>query len=187
MKTLITVLTLAALTLSLPAIAQDTPEPSLAEMRQEMFAKLKEISDRLEGAEKTHFNLAYSNHSLIGTVRTVQNDVSNAITACGENNPEMRGQLNARFTTWNEAISPIMLEAQGHLDNMIIAQTYAPEADIKGVFKVMSDTRAKAQTEIEKIPVTTPEACQYLLDKMDETQISMAGLLRRTLISTPAK
>ena len=78
-----------------------------------------------------------------------------------------------------------MSEAQGHLDNMVLVQTYAPAKDIRGVFKVMDDARDKAETEIKKIPVTTPEACQYLLDKMDETQENMVKILRLTLTSHP--
>lgn len=177
--------TLAQAGAAAPA-ATDT-EPTLAETREDMFKKLKEISDKLEGAEKHHFNLANSNYAFITTVRTVQRDVGKAITACGENNPEMKTALDTRFGQWNTAVDPVMSEAQGHLDNMIIAQDYAAPEDIKGVFKVMDEARHKAESEIEKIPVTTPEACQYLIDKMDETQASMIGLLRQTLISTPAK
>ena len=190
-KNILTFVALTTMLLCPPANAQDAPtqdtEPTLSEMRQTMFDKLGEISNKLEGAEKHHFSLANSNYALISTVRTVQRDVGNAITACGENNPDMKPALNKRYNEWNAAITPIMDEAQGHLDNMIIAQDYAAPEDIKGIFKVMDDTRAKAESEIEKIPVTTPEACQYLIDKMDETQLSMTGLLRRTLISTPAK
>ena len=184
---------LAALLISAPTLAQTEPatapetEPTLSEMRDNMFKKLKEISDTLEGAEKHHFNLANSNYAFITTVQTVQRDVGNAITACGENNAEMKTALDKRFGEWNNAINPVMSEAQGHLDNMIIAQDYAAPKDIKGVFNIMDEARYRAESEIEKIPVTTPEACQYLIDKMDETQITMIGLLRQTLISTPAK
>jgi len=185
---------LASLFLITPAIAEETPQvekpsaetkQSLEQIRQDMFKKLGEISDKLEGAEKHHFNVAYNNYSLISTVRTVQKDVGGAITACGENNPDIKDKLDTRFKQWNDTVNPVMSEAQGHLDNMVLVQTYAPAKDIRGVFKVMDDARDKAETEIKKIPVTTPEACQYLLDKMDETQENMVKILRLTLTSHP--
>ncbi|MCB1532845.1 MAG: hypothetical protein KDJ35_08245 [Alphaproteobacteria bacterium] len=152
---------------------------------EETFTKINDLMSRLEEREKQHFFLAYTNYNLIQTVKVVQTDVGTAIDKCGENNPDMKTDLDARFKNWNGDLSPLIKEAEGKFKNMLIAQDYAPQKELKDIFKSVDNTRDKTHNQIEKIPVTTPEACQYLLSKMDETQENMNNILRSTLINFP--
>lgn len=156
------------------------------EASQKVFEQTKKITEGLSPEEQKHFFILYNNYNMIGTVKMVQGDVGNAVKACGESNPDMKDKMDARFKTWNEAINPIVKESEGHVDNMVIAQEYAKPKEIKEIFKGLDETRVLANAQVEKTPVTTKEACEYLLNTMDDTQENFAKLLRSTLISAPA-
>jgi hypothetical protein len=152
---------------------------------QEVFDLTKKIAEGLSPEEQKHFFLIYNNYNLIGTVKMVQTDVGNAVKACGDANPDMKDAMSTRFGKWNDAVNPVIKEAQGNVDNMVIAQEYAKPADIKKVFKGLDKTRTLANKQIEKTPVTTKDACEYLLNTMDDTQENFVQLLRSTLVSAP--
>lgn len=156
------------------------------EASQKVFEQTKKIAEGLSPEEQKHFFILYNNYNMIGTVKMVQGDVGNAVKACGESNPDMKGKMDARFKTWSEAIDPIVKESEGHVDNMVIAQEYAKPKEIKDIFKGLDETRVLANAQVEKTPVTTKEACEYLLNTMDDTQENFAKLLRSTLMSAPA-
>lgn len=176
---------------TIEALNKDVEEQmkKATEERQEAaeatFDKMTTLMQTLEEREQQHFFLAYTNYNMIETVRVVQRDVGNAIDKCGENNPDMKEALETRFKEWNDAVDPLIKEAGGNLDNMLLAQDYASKETLDEIFSSIDETREKTNSQIEKIPVTTPEACQYLLSKMDETQTSMLNVLRATLVTFP--
>lgn len=153
--------------------------------KQAAYEKMTALRKNLEPRDQDHFTLLYSNHNLIETVKVVKTDVKNAINGCQKNNPDMKNDLSTRYKKWDGTIAPLIEEAQGHLSNMIIAQDYAAESDVREILDALDTSRKKAGDQITKIPVTTKEACAFLLEKMDETQQSMGALLRSTLISLP--
>ena len=152
---------------------------------EEVFRDTKKIAENLKPAEQKHFFLLYNNYNLIGTVKMVEGDVGNAIEACGKENPDMKEGLDTRFKEWKMAIDPVVKEAEINVNNMVIAQDYAKPEQIKKVFKGLDKTRMLASKQIEKTPVTTKDACEYLQEKMTDTQDNFVRLLKETLISVP--
>ena len=173
---------LLALCIAKAAIAQ---EEAATQQRNEIFEKITAISKDLKPEEASHFEAIYTNYGLINTVRTVQSEISKGIKACGQENPAMKPSLDKDFSEWNAAVNPMIGEAKGHLDNMVLAQDYADKEDIKQIFTLMEDTRKQTQNQTDKTPVTTHEACEYLQTTLTQTQETMLGLLRQTLISLP--
>ncbi len=168
--------------------AKDEADPLLEaqeEAIKKTYSMLTEMMENIGPQEQQHFYMAYNNYNLIETVKIVQKDVSSAIDGCGENNPDMKVALKERFTAWNDAVNPVLEEASGHLDNMVVAQDYAKPDNIRKIFDSLDETRKRTDARIDKIPVTTKEACEFLLGKMDETQDSMVSLLSSTLVSMP--
>lgn len=156
-----------------------------AQEAQAVYDKMDEIIDGKGKNIKRHFRMMNTNHNIIETVKIVRTDVGNAIKKCGENNADMKPALKARYKEWNDVIDPVMTESEGHLRNMKKVQNYASVKDIDYVFKGLNKIRKDTNDQIKKIPVTTPEACEFLLEKMDETQDNLKKLLRRTLITMP--
>jgi membrane-associated HD superfamily phosphohydrolase len=147
------------------------------------YDAIKEIGKDLKESDAKHFYMTYNNYNLAGTVKMVQGDVANAIKACGENNPNMKNDLDARYKTWDEAVAPVVKEAEANIDNMILAQEYADPAKIRKAFGALDEARKVTNEYVDKKPVTTEDACKSLLEKMDDTQENLISLLRTTLIS----
>ncbi|MEM7618764.1 MAG: hypothetical protein AAF244_05240, partial [Pseudomonadota bacterium] len=91
---------------------------------EETFGKINGLMMTLGEREQQHFFLAYNNYNLLETVKVVQKDVSNAIDKCGENNPDMKNDLDTRFKDWNAAVNPMLKESKAAFNNMMIAQDY---------------------------------------------------------------
>lgn len=153
------------------------------ELRESANSLTARIMEGLDEAQQLHFYTIYSHYNLISTVRVVQKDVGNAIAACGKANPDMKEGLDARFKDWNAAVNPVMEEAKIKIDNMVAAQDYAKPKDMRKLLKNLDDMRTQIDSQIDKIPVSSPEACEYLAEKMDETQDDMVDMLRGTLTS----
>lgn len=181
-----------------PAVPAVEPEPQpkeplspemqkKAEQHKEAAKKaseaVNEIGKDLKGDDARHFFMLYNNYNLLATVKMVQSDVGNAVTSCGEKNPDLKSKMDERFTTWNKAIGDVVTEAQGNVGNMISAQEYSEPGKIKNAFKLLDEAREASNKYIDKQPVTTEDACNHLLTKMDSTQKNLTELLRRTLMS----
>lgn len=152
---------------------------------EKTYLQVSDLLLSLSEFEQHHFLIAYTNYNLIETVKVVQKDVSTAIDKCGENNPDMKGALQDRFGEWNKALKSPLKDAEAAFKNMLIAQDYASKKQLDEVFSSVDLARSKTFDQIEKIPVTTPEACQYLLSKMDETQDNMLNILKTAANGIP--
>lgn len=148
--------------------------------------KYVSILANLDTREAQHFAIVIVNQNLIGTVKAVEADVAMAAKGCAENNKQMADTINARFAQWQEAVKGPMQEAQANVDNMVVAQTYITKEQYTELFGLIDDVRQYNSSRFEKTPVTTPEACEFMLSKMDETQENMVGMLRATLASYPS-
>lgn len=172
----------------IPPMEASKEDPELAKQEQQIedvYEMTNKLTEGLSEREQKHFYMIYTNYNLIATVDMVEGDVSKAVKECGKNNPDMKEAMDARFSEWQAALKPVMEEASANIDNMVAVQEYAKLAAIKKIFKALDKTRVKVNNQVEKIPVTTPEACDYLRNKMDETQESMLNILKSTLISFP--
>ncbi|MCB9983584.1 MAG: hypothetical protein H6861_07950 [Rhodospirillales bacterium] len=144
-----------------------------------------EIMKGLDEPSKRHFSVMYGNYNLIQVVETVRESVELAVEACGEANPDLKEPLETRFDEWKAAVKPVMEEADANVGNMILAQDYAKPKDLKKFFKLVDKTRREKEKEIDKVPVTSQEGCQTLLENMEATQPEMIRLLNTTLVSLP--
>lgn len=154
--------------------------------------KTQSVRDMVEGFtkdlnrdERAHFMIIYSTYNLFSVVKIVREDVGNAIESCGKENPDMKANLNARHKEWDKEVAAAIDESEANMKNMIAAQEYKKRKEFKSLFKFLDEKRAEKNKNIEKIPVTTAEACTHLRDKMDETQEDLTARLRATLVSLP--
>lgn len=168
--------------------AEDNDQSSETQSRLEVHAlneKLGELTMNLNENDRRHFYTLYNNNNLISTVKYVRNHIGEAIDACSENNPDMEDDLRARYKKWTDAVNEKLIEAEAQVENMVLVQEYVSDEAINAVLKQADDLRAKTQENVKRIPVTSPEACEYLLNKMDETQATMLGYLGTVLVAMP--
>ena len=56
-------------------------------------AQVRDVSQSLGQAERSHFGIIYTNYNVYSTVKAVRQDVEMAVNACIENNPEMEERI----------------------------------------------------------------------------------------------
>lgn len=153
--------------------------------RDAIKKSITDIYDGLDDKQRQHFFLIYNNYNIIESVKIVRDDVSAAVKACGDNNPDIKVLMDSRYKTWSDSISPILKDSSANLQNMIIAQDYASSDELQNVLDTIDATRDMVNSQIEKVPVTSPEACEFLREKMDETQERLITLLKSALKTVP--
>ena len=166
--------------------------PVYAEEEAQRDEQFMSIHDRIKALTKDfdelserHFYALYGSHNMIKVVEDVRMQVGDAVEKCVDVNPDMKEALESRYKDWDAALEPIMDDAEANVDNMIAAQDYTKPRDIRKLLKFVDETREGKNKDLEKFPITTPEACEYLRVKMDETQENLTKLLESTLVSLP--
>lgn len=193
---LLSALVMGASIVPTPSFAQDSEGELIApsdavqsEKSKTAMNKVMEEADSimegLNSSQTRHFNILYGNYNLIKVVETIRDDLGNAIDACGEENPDIEEKADTRYDEWTGAVDPVLKEAKANVGNMIVAQDYAQPREIDKFFKLVDKARDQHGQDVEKVPVTTLEACETMVKKMDETQPNMIELLEATLISLP--
>ncbi|MCK5374479.1 MAG: hypothetical protein KAJ40_04280 [Alphaproteobacteria bacterium] len=170
-------------------------EKSEAENKADVLARaqadalkgqMRSVMQSLDQGELTHFNIIQTNYTIYSLVKAVRDDVNWAVDACVENNPDMKTQLQARWDKWDKSVSENMKEAMSNINAMSMAQDYVSQDKLKRIFSLIDKTRAVNSSRFEKIPVTTPEACEFMISKMSETEDNMNMMLVSTLNSYPS-
>ena len=163
-----------------------------AKVRDLAKAQSDALQDRMSGimkgldeAELTHFMVMFTNYNMYSVVKAVRNDISNAVDGCSKNNPEMEEDLRAKFTKWDTNVGGSMKEVDSNIKSMALAQDYISQNELNLIYGLVDETRALNSSQFEKTPVTTPEACEFMISKMDETQENMIRLLSATMQSYP--
>ncbi len=147
--------------------------------------KVSEMVKHLSMDESKHFFVLYANYTVYSMVKAVQEDVGSAVSECASTNPNMASEMNSRFAEWEENVGALMKESYANIESLGMAQTYISQSELKLIFNLIEEVRAQDSSQFEKIPLTTPEACQFMLSKLDETQASMQQMLQLTLVSYP--
>ena len=147
--------------------------------------RLNSVMNTLDQAQLTHFMVMYTNYNMFSVVKAVREDVGGAVGGCAKNNPDMADELNNRFARWEGSVGSSMKEVDDNIKSMSLAQDYISQNDLSAIFGMVDETRALNSSQFEKTPVTTPEACEFMMSKMDETQENMIRLLSGTLQSYP--
>ncbi len=169
-----------------PESEKDDPDNADAKKKSDVLREtVMGKMTALDQSEMKHFMTIYANYNILSTVKAVGDDVKGAVDACATNNPEMADDLNARYDKWKQNVGVKIDESQANIDNMVLAQTYIPQSEIQSIFGQVDEMRAINSSNFEKTPVTTPEACEFMLSKMDETEENMKYMLVLTLKSYP--
>lgn len=193
--------------LTLPALAQDKPaakedQPVVKDAPARVPTKANDYStndkpsgpvkdwidaenaliDPLSDKDKESFFIMRNKYSVIRVIKVVEGDISNAVDSCGAKNPDMKDKMTKRFGEWKGAVDPIITTAKKQLDKDIDNQKIVDVQKARDVLTLNDKAYEFGDKKVIKTPVTTPEACQGLVDSMDRTEDEMITLLRQTLL-----
>ena len=162
----------------------DEKAAALAKLQLEALnGQIRNVSKALDQSEMTHFGIIYSNYTIYSMVKAVRDDVGLAVDACIKNNPDMEELLSKRWMEWTNSVDANMKESLANIKAMTMAQDYASQDNMTRIFGLVDATREANSSRFEKLPVSTPEACEFMISKMDETQDSMNMMLIATIKS----
>lgn len=165
---------------------ENSKEKDMARVQAEALRdKVNGVMKGLNESELTHFMVMHTNYTMYSVVKAVRYDVSNAVDGCVKNNPDMADDLRNKFADWEKNVGGSMKEVDANIKSMGIAQDYISQNELNSIFNLIDETRASNSSQFEKTPVTTSEACEFMMSKMDETQENMIRLLAATLQSYP--
>lgn len=168
-----------------PKVAEDVDPVKTPEEieKDKLLSKISGVIATHGKKEGQHFFSMYTAYALVSMVKTVEADIGNAVQACSDKNKDMEERLQSRFEAWKKSVKKPSDEVMASIDNMILAQDYMPAEEIREVFALVDSTRKIGESRFAKVPVSTPEACEFMLSKMDETQETMIGLLEASVRS----
>lgn len=176
----------AVLVATSPAFAQKAKEvevkPEGKNPVSEWMAAENKLIDTLNRAGKERFLIMRNKHSVIRTIKLVERDVGAAVKACGKNNPDMKKDMDGRFKDWQNAVHPILKDAQRFLDKEIEEQQLVYPSDFRHVLKMNDKAYEYTEKQVVKEVVSSEDACKKLLASMDRTEDQLVQLLQDILI-----
>ncbi len=169
---------------STPALAQGKASGPPAEKTpvKEWIDAENALIKPLSEKDKESFFILRNKYSVIRVVGIVERDVGNAVKSCGDNNPDMKDKMNTRFKQWKGAVDPIIDTAKKTWEKDMNAQTIVDAKEARHVLKLNDKAYEYGEKQIVKNPVSSKEACEGLLESMDDTEDKMVTLLQQTLL-----
>ena len=161
------------------------PDPVIDELRDKegnphiakVEQKARELVAPLTQPQMQDLFLLREGYGLIRSVEIVQRDIGRAVRLCGEDNPDLKGPMEARYKKWTGTVDPVLKEKMTALQKAIDTQTYTQPAKIRGYFKALDDAALYAEKKFDKRVITTEDACKSLLQSMDGTEENVAGIM----------
>lgn len=164
--------------------ANKPADPAYKELRSIENPHIKIVEDKaralvapLTQAQMQDLYIMRDGYGILQSVNIVVRDVGNAVRLCGEDNPDLKKDMDARYKKWETAVSPVLKDNMAKLQKTIDQQTFTSPKMIRDYFKALDDATAYAEKKFDKRVVTTPEACNKLRDSMDDTQGALVKLL----------
>ncbi len=137
------------------------------------------LLETLNEEQVNHMAVIKESSGMIRAVRIVRTDVSKAVESCGKENESIKAEMDERFKGWNQAVTPVLEGHEKAMDESIMHEgRFKDPEQIKSYISLIDEAAKHAESKIEKIPVTTEEACQSLLKSMDRTQEKLVDLLK---------
>ena len=138
--------------------------------------------DTLPEGNRELFFIMRNKYNIIRSIDVVHRDIEKAVVACGEKNEELKTPMTTRLKNWEESVFPILSEADKLLDRELQEQEAFHRSDYMHLMKMNDKAFAFSDSQTERIPVTTAQACKDLLKSMDRTEDRLVRLLQEILL-----
>lgn len=188
-KIKISALTALALLIALPVFAQDAQKDAKKEKPKavttpvtEWVAAENKLIQTLSSQDKKTFFIVRNKHSVIRSLRVVRDDISKAVKGCSKENPELKKDINTRFKDWENAVLPILKEAEKFLKQEIDSQEVVYPSDFKYVLDLNDKAYEYGNSKMDKRVLTDEKSCTKLMASMDRSENELITLLQETLL-----
>ena len=163
--------------------------PPVKKERPALIEMERYTADLLNGLTPDQAQYLYEirvNFNSIYSVEIATGQVEDAVKACTKNNPDMKEDMNTRYKAWDSAIMDEKDKADKALKDAIKRQPFRPAARVNTLLKKVDAAFKERDALVERVPVSSAEACQRLLESMDDTQEQMVSFMQETTTSLDA-
>jgi hypothetical protein len=116
------------------------------------------------------------------SVSVVFDMVSKTASICSEENPGIKERMAGRLEEWQGAVKAVLDESEEKIQLAIDNQKFIDPAEIRDYLRLIKAAADFTNSQIEKIPVTTEEACKGLLASMDDTEENLLRIMKELQI-----
>ncbi len=157
--------------------------PIVKKERKALIEMERYTGDLLSGLTPDQAQYLYEIRVSFGHIYSVgiaTDQVKEAVKACSDNNPDLKEPMQTRYKEWNGAITDEKNKADKALKDAIKRQPFRPAARVNTLLKKVDAAFKERDALVERVPVSSPEACQRLLESMDDTQEQMVDFMQET-------
>ena len=174
------------LTAAFPAFAQtnSTSAPTLAPAVPSSNPHIQKAQDKAVEIAKSFTPVEIENLSVIkdgfGIIRAVQvtnKSVSNTVKKCGQDNPEMKAEMDAEYSTWNGRVITTLNNREKDMKTAINDGRFSKPKEVTNFLELIDKAAQYADDKMEKQIISTPSACDSLKESMDDTAGKLETLL----------
>lgn len=157
-------------------IVKDGPMESFANPHlPKVKAKAKELEGLLSEDEAAALLVVRNSYGMVRSLKMVQRDIQNTVTACSEKNPDMKAEMDAAYDDWMGKIKPAI---KSNDDRYEEALTYFSNGNVVREYMGLIDQAAQfADDLIHKDYLSEKEECETLRDSMGQSGDQIAQLL----------
>ncbi len=120
-------------------------------------------------------------HGIIKSVESVRQDLVNSTQSCIENHPDKRAEITDSFNRWKNEINPRLEKAAVTLDKRITENKAMPESLFRKYLALIDRMAETADSKVQKDYITSKEACDFLVKKLETSRDELSGVLNDIL------
>lgn len=158
-------------------------EPTKPKVGEKLIALEEYTAGLLKGLKPQQAQYIFQLRQEFGVIRSiqvVQKDIGKAVESCGNEHEDLKAPIMARYESWKAAVAPKLNAADNALKKAIGRQSFRPTVRVSMLLDHVEAAFEERDAQLEKVPVTTKDACQILQDSMDNTQENLLNLLDET-------
>ncbi len=168
-----------AILIAQPVAASDNEAPSLLEnpYKDEVEEKARALQESLSEEEIERMGQLRNAFGVVRSIRHVRKSVSDAVDLCAKENPSLSKDIKAGFRDWDQDIRKNLNQHEKHLKNSVHRRYFDDPRAVQAYLDTLDKAAAHAENSVERVPVTTEEACQGLMASMDNTKEAIGQAL----------
>ena len=153
----------------------------VADLQKALSAQESALIQGASAAGVDQFHKIQAAHGTLRAVEDVQAALARGVASCAKHNKEQGFAMQNQFQAWKNAVLPVVRQGQNRLDKMVLTQGFAKPTAVRDYLTAYTAFVTAQKGSVVDVPVSDPTACQAMMDQMDQTQKTMAAMIRETL------
>ena len=170
---LTSVLTMVSvLALSAPAWAETSADAAMKSSNPYVLKaqdKAVEIAKTFTPIELENLAIVKDAFGILGAVSTTDKSVESAVKQCGKDNPDMKAEMDGQYGDWKGGVITVLGTKEKELKAAINDGRFSKPREVTAFLDLLDKAAQHSYDRMEKKIVSTPKACEGLLDSMDDS------------------